>query len=100
MIRTIFYEPVNREKFRQNIKIRWSKYSTETASFNAEDSMAQRINRELIYHILDATIFVRLPSQPIMVGITANVTRLNNNQIEQAKSLLEEITRIKLIEVK
>ncbi len=98
MIRTIFYEPATPEKFRRNMKRRFNEYAG-IAHFNAEISMAQRPSGELIYHVLDATVFVRLPSQPKIVGITANVESIQNDKIAQAKSLLEKISKVKLLEV-
>ena len=59
--------------------------------------MAGRKNGELIYHVLDATVFVRNPSERQMVAITANIKRTSSDEISEAKSLLEEISKVKLI---
>lgn len=81
------------------MKRRWIEYSDRIAHFNAEPSMAQRLNGELIYHIIDATVFIRLSSEPRMVGITANVTTVDvkENEINRVKYLLEGITKVKLL---
>lgn len=98
MIRTTFYEPKEPERFRRNIRRRYLKYSDRVAHFNSDQSMENRGNRELIYHVLDATVFVRNPSEKRMVGITADVKSASHDEISHAKSLLEEISRVNLIE--
>lgn len=98
MIRTTFYEPADPEKFRKNLRRRHLQYSDRFAHFNSAQSMDERGNGELIYHVLDTTVFVRYPSEKRMVGITANVKRTSHDEISEAKSLLEEISRVKLIE--
>lgn len=94
MIHTNFYEPANKMKFWRNIQRRWTGYGHELGSFNAEQSVAARTNGELIYHVLDATVFIRRPSEKNMVGITADEGPLA--KILAAKSLLEEITKTTL----
>src|SRR3989338_7822210 len=98
MIQTIHYKPAEPEKFWRNIQRKWSDYSYGVAHYNSKESRTKRTNRELIYHILDASVFVRRANERLMVSISAKNTK-SNNKIEEAKSILEEISNVHLMEV-
>lgn len=97
MIQTRFYEPIEPQKFWKNIQRRWYEYSDRVAHYNSEQSISMRTNGELIYHVLDASVFIRRPNETHMVGITANIEK-GKDKIEEARKLLEEIAKQKIIE--
>ena len=93
MIQTYNYQPADPEKFWRNIKRRWTEYSEKVAHFNSQESLSKRTNGELIYHVINATVFIRKPGEKNMVSITAKPREMKKTQ-----SLLEEISKVKLIE--
>ena len=98
MIRTQVYYPTDAVKFRRNIRKKWDEYSEKIGHYNSKESMLARTDKVLIYHVLDATVFINAPSDDRgRVNITANVTSIPG-EIESAKSLLEKIAEVKLME--
>src|SRR3990170_6990448 len=98
MIHTGVYYPENPEKFRRNMQRRLIEYSDRVAHYNSGESMMARKDKVLIYHVVHATVFVNRPNDDFgRVNITANISSVPG-EVENAKSLLEEITKVKLIE--
>lgn len=93
MIQTYHYRPVDPEKFRRNFVRRWMEYSDRIAHFNSRESLSKRVNGELIYHVMNATVFVDKPEKEKIVSITTEP-----REMKAAKSLLEEISKVKLME--
>jgi hypothetical protein len=99
MIQTRVYYPTDPEKFRRNLRGRWLDYDGEVGSYNSKESMSKRTDGIQIYHVLDATVFSHAPTDDKgRVNITANVTTSVPGKIKAAKSLLEKITEVELIE--
>ena len=99
MIQTQVYYPIDSVKFRRNIQGKWQ-MGSGIANYNSEESMLKRTDKVLIYHVLNSTVFIHAPSDDRgRVNITANLTSTPGG-IESAKSLLENISEIKLMERK
>ncbi|HUW43894.1 MAG TPA: hypothetical protein VMV95_02965 [Bacillota bacterium] len=102
IIQTRVYYPTDPEKFRKNLE-KWVTLNIldgpkEIVHYNSAESMSKRTDNVLIYHALDATVFVNAPNDDRgRVNITAYVKSVPG-EIESAKSLLEKITEIKLME--
>ena len=100
MIQTRIYYPTDAEKFRKNVQRRWCDLYEEVASFNSKESMSKRTDKMLIYHVLDTTVLVHAPyDNEGRVFITADVIS-SPGRIEAAKSLLEKMSEVELIERK
>lgn len=98
MIQTEVYYPENPEKFRYNMQRRGIEYSDRVAHYNSGESMMARKDNVLIYHVVHATVFVNGPNDDFgRVNITANISSVPG-EVEYAKFLLEEITKVRLIE--
>lgn len=101
MIQTHVYYPTNPEKFRENLKElvvhNNLEMPKEIVHYNSNESMSKRTDGVLIYHILDATVFVHdVEEYKGRVNITATVRSIPG-EVEAARSLLEKMTKIKLM---
>ena len=102
MIQTKAYYPIYPEEFRRNIQENWHNYSGRIISYNSPESTSAETNKMLIYHVFNATVIVgraRKNNGRSRVDITANVSSIPE-EIEFTKSLLEEISKVKLMEKK
>jgi len=95
MVNTVVYYPTGAEKFRYNMQRRWLDYSDRVSHYNSEDSMLKRTDGVLIYHVLNTTVFINKPEDD---GGRVNITGLTAGNVEESKSLLEEISKVRLLE--
>ena len=100
MIQTRVYYPTDMINFRRNLQKNFDSLEDieKIVHYNSDENMSKRTDKVLIYHVLDATVFVNTPDDDHgRINITAKLSCCLD-KIESAKLLLEDRTKIKLRE--
>lgn len=94
MMETKVYYPQNANKFYRNLQRRGIEFAGRMVSYNSESFMRDRPDKSLVYHLANAAVVVSHPTDDRgCVSITST-----EGKTGVAKSLLEEIGRVKLVE--